>query len=317
AYLAQHFPAEFFAALLSHQPMGYYPPNTLAVEARRRGVATLPLDINQSTGAFTVENGCMRIGLRQVKGMPAALAEWIPGQRSRGGAFRGFGDFWVRLQKGKLDGKSGNRSYHRRVVAHLIRSGAFDSLHPHRRQLLWRLDGFVRQGADAEAAEGLPDFSEQEKWAHEHELLGMDAHRRPFMDYFRAILEEQGFVNSRSLKEVPGGARVKVAGVVIRPHRPPTRSGKTVVFLSLEDEWGLMEITIFEQVYQKYGALLFRGRTPPLIVHGRVERRSTTESIVAHRLQWLPPLAAIRKESLPGAATGNGEQWRAMAGNGG
>ncbi|HLS88010.1 MAG TPA: DNA polymerase III subunit alpha, partial [Sphingobacteriaceae bacterium] len=85
AYLLRHYPAEFFAALLSHQPMGYYPPNTLALEARRRGVRLLPVDINASDAPFTVEEGAIRIGLQQVKGMPRDMLEALLAERDRRG----------------------------------------------------------------------------------------------------------------------------------------------------------------------------------------------------------------------------------------
>src|SRR5690606_35686260 len=100
----RHHPAEFFAAVLSHQPMGYYPPNTVALEAKRRGVRILPLDINASDGAFTVEpggtgdgRGAIRIGLRQVKGIRAGEIEAILAARREGGPFRDVADFARRL----------------------------------------------------------------------------------------------------------------------------------------------------------------------------------------------------------------------------
>src|SRR5690606_24467276 len=97
AYLLRHYPAEFFAALLSHQPMGYYPPNTLALEARRRGVRLLPVDINASDAPFTVEEGAIRIGLQQVKGMPRDMLEALLAERDRRGAYQGVLAFCTRL----------------------------------------------------------------------------------------------------------------------------------------------------------------------------------------------------------------------------
>lgn len=72
-----------------------------------------------------------------------------------------------------------------------------------------------------------------------------------------------------------------MAGLVIRPHRPPTRSGRTVVFLTLEDEYGLVDVTVFEDVYRKYGRVLYSE--PLLLVTGTISRRDEAElaSIIA------------------------------------
>ncbi|HEX3030845.1 MAG TPA: OB-fold nucleic acid binding domain-containing protein, partial [Bacillota bacterium] len=83
------------------------------------------------------------------------------------------------------------------------------------------------------------------------------------------------------------GTLVRVGGLVIRPHRPPTKSGRTVVFLSLEDEYGLIDITVFEKTYQQYGKLLFGGPRIPLAVTGRLERRGEGVSVIAFKLEPL------------------------------
>ena len=72
---------------------------------------------------------------------------------------------------------------------------------------------------------------------------------------------------------------------MVRPHRPPTRSGKTVVFLSLEDEMGLTDVTVFESIYQKYGSLIYGS--PSLLISGTVSRRGDGVSVIARSIQRL------------------------------
>ncbi|HEX3031208.1 MAG TPA: OB-fold nucleic acid binding domain-containing protein, partial [Bacillota bacterium] len=96
-----------------------------------------------------------------------------------------------------------------------------------------------------------------------------------------------GLVNSREIAALPKGQVVKVGGLVIRPHRPPTKSGRTVVFMSLEDEFGLVDVTVFEKTYQKYGKLLFGGSRIPLAVTGRVEHRGEATSLIAFKIEPL------------------------------
>src|SRR5205085_2012310 len=69
AWLRHHHPAEFLAALLNAQPMGFYPPASLVRDAQRRGVETLPPDVNESAAACRVEDGKVRIGLAYVHGI--------------------------------------------------------------------------------------------------------------------------------------------------------------------------------------------------------------------------------------------------------
>ena len=108
------------------------------------------------------------------------------------------------------------------------------------------------------------------------------------MEFYRPFLRSKRILSTREAATMQEGMLVRVAGVVIRPHRPPTRSGRTVVFLSLEDEFGLIDVTIFENVYQKYGAVIF-GQ-PALIVSGKIQRRGKGVSIVANAVGALPPL---------------------------
>lgn len=76
------------------------------------------------------------------------------------------------------------------------------------------------------------------------------------MDFYRPQLISKNFIDSVQLKELEAGKRVRIAGLIIRPHRPPTRSGKVVVFLTMEDEFDLIEVTVFEHIYHRYAKML-------------------------------------------------------------
>lgn len=286
AYLVKHYPAEYYAAILSHQPMGFYGSNTICVEARRRGINILPPDINLSQRDFTVEKGNIRISLSQVKGMKASVLDNILAERNIA-PFSGIDDF---LNRVKID---------RALLTHLILCGAFDSLHSNRKQLLWwvnqqrtfKLQKEERVCQNGSLPVNLPwpeiaDYSEVEKFNWEYKILGIDV-RRHYMSYWRAYLDKHGFTNSLKIKSLPHGAKVKVAGLPIRPHRPPTRSGKVAVFLSLEDEFGLVDVTLFEKTYQKFGNIIFSRPTPPLQIYGTLQRRGNGVSVIAHQVRTL------------------------------
>lgn len=298
AYLLRHHPAEFYAAILSHQPMGYYSANTVLNEARRRGIAVLPLDINQSGADYRVQQADapagqgIRLSLRSLKGMSETALARILAVREQG-AFASAGDLVART----------GSAVPRPVLEALVLAGAFDLLHPNRRHLLWQIPALLEAGRDGavpgagrlvpggappvvQVPAGMPDFRDEEKYLKEYELLGVMV-RGHYMELVRPRLQVLGLLSSADVKRAESGANVRAAGVVISPHRPPTRSGRTVVFFSLEDEFGLLDVTVFEDVYHRYGQLIFTDPRPPLAVAGRLERRGNGASIIAHRIKPL------------------------------
>jgi error-prone DNA polymerase len=287
AYLIKHYPAHFFAAVMSHQPMGFYDSNTLCVEARRRGVIILPPDINLSCGSFTVEGNGIRISLRQVKGIKNNALDSITKARESG-PFKSFDDFCRRT------------SIDKDALINMISCGVFDSLHPNRKQLLWAIAGMADESSNSASLNNLrlnlidnleslpqvPDFSSQEKFNMEYEMLGIDI-RDHYMSHWRNRLASHGFISSKDLPQAKEGSLIKIAGLPIRPHRPPTRTGKIAAFFSLEDEFGLMDVTVFEKTYQTFGALLFTKPVPPLAVSGRLQHRGNSVSVIAHSIDIL------------------------------
>jgi error-prone DNA polymerase len=283
AWLAEHRPAAYFAGLLNLQPMGFYPVGTLVGELRRRGVAVLGPDVNRSGREWGPEGSrpALRAPLWAVQGVGRAAAEAIVAERERGGPFRDLSDLCRRVREVGLD-----------VLEGLILAGACDGLGANRRQLLWSL----AQVCAAARAGGLPfpaevprlaDFPLREKWLEEERLLGFSP-RGHLMQLLRAELdlEARGYLRTGQARSAPHGLSLTVAGVPVRPHRPPTRSGRRLVFLALEDEEGLVEVLVPEEVYLRDGAVLFPA-APVLAVEGIAKRRGSGVGVVAQRVEAL------------------------------
>jgi len=128
--------------------MGFYPANTICLEARRRGVRILSVDINKSIYEFTVENEAIRIGLRQVRGMGEDLAREIIKSRGQSG-YDSLFDFVRRV------------SVPQDILENLILCGAFDNIHSNRRAMLWAVPKALRGSVILPQIE---DFSEREKF---------------------------------------------------------------------------------------------------------------------------------------------------------
>ena len=262
AYLKAHYPAEFFAGVLTHMP-GFYPAHTLLDEAKRFGVGVLPLDINRSAAIFTVEGGKLRIPLGQVRGLsnPALVA--ILAARQAGGPFVSLEDFVTRA------------AVPRSATESLIQAGAFDALERKRSALLWRLPRVLKDGGqqrlpgqwDEEVAQR--ENTVAEDVATEIDTLGLALSGHP-LDYHRDFLQRVGVVDSSRLARLGDGAGVTVAGLVIARMTPPMKSGQRVLFLTLEDQKGLTDVVVFPDVQEKFGRAACFGAV--LIVRGILRR---------------------------------------------
>jgi error-prone DNA polymerase len=283
-WLKCHYPAEFFAALLSNQPMGYYPTNVLVADARRFGIKILPLDINESLDCYTAEDGAVRIGFCQLKGMTDEATQSILNGR-REGRFSSLRNLILRTNISQP------------IVENLIKVGACDSFGS-RESLLLELPGLLQLRHKAGIARRpLFDYEQPKSYVHnnsqydspkdkmlvERELLYLDLSAHP-LDFCNL---NDGFTRMKDLPATATGQTVKIAGSVIRYQTPPTRNGKRVVYVIMEDGTGVADVTVFSDVQERCGHVLFQEGW--LVVKGKIQRRGPKAlSIIAQDLAPLP-----------------------------
>ena len=273
AWLRCHYPAAFFAGLLRHQPMGFYPPHVVVSDARRSGVEIRPVDVEASAQRATVDGDALRLGLAVVTGLGEEGAQGVVEAR-RFGPFRSLADFCRRTRLG------------RRAVEAMIMGGAFDRWGVSRRQLLWDLREAL------EAAERMPALtlmSPDERprfsflsdrmrlWTEvAHTGIAANAHLVSLVNH---ELQEMGTTSSNALRGMPDGSRIWVGGVVASAQRPPTAKG--VAFLALEDEGGFVNVVLKPKVYEANRQAL---KSPFVAVQGQVQRRGRTVNVLARRV---------------------------------
>jgi len=282
-WLKCHYPAEFFAALLSNQPMGYYPPRVLVADARRLGVKILPLDINESFDNYTVEDGAIRVSFRQLKGMSEEALESILSARKEG-KFTSLRDFALMTNATQP------------IIESLIRVGAFDSFSARNELLLelpklMNLKHKIGKGTRPLFEDIRPkpapvaSVTYDDRKANmlvERELLSLDLSAHP-LDFFTF---DNGFTRIKDLPLIATGKSVRIAGSVIRYQTPPTRNGNRVVYVIMEDGTGVADITVFGDIQEKCGRVLFRKGW--LTVRGKIQRRGPKAlSIIAEDLSPL------------------------------
>ncbi|MFG3124583.1 DNA polymerase III subunit alpha [Streptomyces sp. NPDC048201] len=295
AWLKAHHPAAFYAGLLTHDP-GMYPKRLLLADARRRGVPVLPLDVNVSGVAHRIElvsgSGVwgIRLALADVHGISEAEGARI----AEGQPYASLLDFWERgrpgrplaqrlAQVGALDAFGGNR---RDLQLHLAEL--------HRGSRGGRGDQLPLGGGRRTASAGLPDLSDAERLSAELGVLSMDVSHH-LMDDHRGFLEELGVVSARRLREARHGETVLVAGAKAATQTPPIRSGKRVIFSTLDDGTGLVDLAFFDDSHDTCAHTVFHSWL--LLVRGVVQRRGSRSLSVVGSVAWnLAELVELRAE---------------------
>ncbi|MFE5243691.1 MULTISPECIES: DNA polymerase III subunit alpha [unclassified Streptomyces] len=300
AWLKAHHPAAFYAGLLTHDP-GMYPKRLLLADARRRGVPVLPLDVNRSAAAHRIElvsgdNGDkwgLRLALSDVHGISEAEVARI----EAGQPYTSLLDFWQRARPGKP------------AAERLAQVGALDAFGGNRRDLLLHLSELHRaqrgSGSGAAGAQlplggghrtgtvGLPDLNDAERLSAELGVLSMDVSRHLMGDH-HAFLEELGAVSAKRLREARHGETVLVAGAKAATQTPPVRSGRRVIFTTLDDGTGLVDLAFFDDSHAACAHTVFHSWL--LLVRGVVQRRGPRSMSVVGSAAWnLAELAELRR----------------------
>ena len=272
AWLKTHHPAAFIAGLLTHDP-GMYPKRLILDEARQMGLTIAPIDVNKSDSKTRVENNGIRISLSDLSGISGEEVKKIVA----GQPYLDLADFYRRS----------GASFP--TTEKLILTGGFDELHKldasklNRRDLLLHLAELDKSPAaplpgsqltfgfepPALIASGLPDLKKSERVRHEVAELGMEVSEH-LLKPFYGQLSKIGAVRSCDLIKQRSGAEVTVAGVRVALQTPPVRSGKRVIFLTIDDGFGCSDATFFSDVQEEFSEVLFKSRL--FLVRGIVRR---------------------------------------------
>jgi error-prone DNA polymerase len=297
-WLRVHYGPEFLCALLNEQPMGFYPPDSLAHEAQRRGIVLLPVDVNASAvECSALPDGSVRIGLGYVHGVRREEVEALVRAREEGGKFETVTELAARVPAARSS------------LEQLAWSGACDGLAGTRRDALWALGAAipshrVRGGVqlalplDGTTPPPLPSLGRWELLLADYATSGLT-----LSDHALAILRPHlsGTASSVELESLPHGASVSVAGLVVARQRPETSSG--VVFMLLEDEHGPINLIVAPKLYSRRRHIV---RAEPLVLaEGRLERPARgggTVNIVVRELRTLDEeLARLRAAPITGS----------------
>jgi error-prone DNA polymerase len=313
SWLKRYEPAAFTCALLNSQPMGFYAPAQLVQDAQRHGVEVRAVDVLVSEWDCTLERTsprplpgaeressntihgfslsmrrpalgpdslpltpdgqpAIRLGLRMVKGLSESGAKRLIEIR----ALKQFESVEDLLLAAKLSRKDMNA---------LAAAGALESLAGHRRHAAWLVAGIEQRlpllasAPIVECAPALAAPTEGQDILADYASLGLTLGRHP-LALLRPRLKRLSMITAEELSNTPSGAPVRVAGLVTCRQHPGTAKG--VIFVTLEDETGQINVVVWERLSQKQRRPLLGARL--LGVYGILERQSGVTHLIAQRL---------------------------------
>jgi error-prone DNA polymerase len=282
SWLKCHYPAAFACGLLNSQPMGFYAPAQIVRDAAEHGVVVLPADVNHSMWDCTLEQEgqALRLGLRQIDGLPEHVAAALVSAREAGGPF---------ADAGALKARAGLSPA---VIERLAAADALGSLGLSRRQALWDARSLVaapplplfaaadaREEGEERARTRLPVMPLSEEVVADYQTLRLSLKAHP-MAFLRAELAERGFVRAADLRDRKLRSMVRVAGVVLVRQQPG--SAKGVCFITLEDETGVINLVIWPDLKEKQRSVVMGARL--MEVRGRVEYDDEVIHVIAQHL---------------------------------
>jgi error-prone DNA polymerase len=276
AWLKYHEPVAFLVAMLNSQPMGFYSPSQLVQDARRHSVKVLPVDVTLSNWHSTVEGDStrapVRLGMSLVRGLKEEAAARIELAR----AVRPFVDVSDLARRAQLD---------RKDLQALAAADALRPLAGDRRAALWHAVAAVpdrdllRGATDDDVTPVLAPMTEGQEIVSDYRTLGLTLGRHP-LELLRPRLLTQRWLPASTLAGFRNGQLARACGIVTVRQRPGTAKG--VMFVTLEDETGQVNVIIWPSLLEKQRREALGSSL--LAVYGVWQREGEVRHLVAHRL---------------------------------
>jgi error-prone DNA polymerase len=285
SWLKRHYPASFLAALLNAQPMGFYSAATLVEDGKHHEIEVRAVDVCESSWECTLEamsdsgeGFAVRMGFKFVHGLRETAAAKILSERVRK-QFTSLADFKTRvaLDDGPL--------------TRLAESGALECFKASRRDTLWDVFGTERRDETAEfeleipePAAGFDSLNPLETISWDYQSTGHSPRGHPLAP-LRDELTRRRLPDAATIGQMKDGAPLNYAGMVICRQRPGTAGG--VVFMTLEDETGFVNLVVWQKVFEQYQII---AKTEPFLgVTGKLQVQDGVTHLIAQRL-WVPQL---------------------------
>ncbi|MEM7259945.1 MAG: OB-fold nucleic acid binding domain-containing protein, partial [Pseudomonadota bacterium] len=279
AWLKCHEPAAFCCAILNSLPMGFYAPSDLVADARRHGVEVRTIDINESLNDHHLQKNdtdfAVRLGFRLVKNLSQNGIDSLIHERQQCGPYTSISNLLKRTRLNSRDQQA------------LAAAGALKSISGNRHRAHWdllgveRLPGMLRGASSQDTPQQLPLISEGEDIVADYQSVGFTLGRHPLALLREQLDQRRILTTKRWLEQCANGQFARVAGLVKVRQRPG--SAKGVIFMTTEDETGLANIVIWQNVTEKYRKAVIGARL--VVISGTTQREGQVVHLVARSVE--------------------------------
>jgi error-prone DNA polymerase len=298
SWIKCYYPDVFACALLNSQPMGFYQPAQIVIDARKHGVVVRPVDINYSLWDNKLEEKdgkycALRLGFRQVKGLKEEDMQVLVKARQEG---------YTTINDILNVGVTAN------TLKRLADADAFNSIGLNRREALWEVSALndnpigVFKGQASETKHEpqiqLPLMSSSEDVVHDYAATSLSLKAHP-VSFVREKLKSLHVISTIELLKGNDGDIVRVAGLVLVRQRPGTAGG--VCFITIEDETSVANLVVFQNLFEAYRKEILQSKL--LMVEGKLQREGEVIHVIVQKCfdlsKLLKQLTAMKSENLP------------------
>ncbi len=279
AWLKCHEPAAFCCAIMNSLPMGFYAPSDLVADARRHGVEIHEIDINESLADHHLQpykkDFAVRLGFRLVKNLSQNSIERLVHEREQSGPYTSISDLLSRTRLNVRDQQA------------LAAAGALKSISGNRHRAHWdllgveRLPGMLEDASAEDIPQQLPLISEGEDIVADYQSVGFTLGRHPLALLREQLSKRKILTTKQWLETRADGQFARIAGLVKVRQRPG--SAKGVIFMTTEDETGLANIVIWQNVTEKYRKAVIGSRL--VVISGTTQREGQVVHLVARSVE--------------------------------
>ncbi len=277
-YLKRHYPAAFFAALLNAQPMGFYSPHTLIQDARKQGVAILPVCVNHSDYESTLEpittggtgHFAIRLGLHMITGLSKKSAQHVASTRQKTSRWSSWEDF---LRHTKIP---------RHDLTALAAANALAVFGLSRRSAIWIAAAAPHAPwlEDVDLSTRFPDETKQQSIQQDFNSIGTSLYAHPAQfirdESWCYEVPRSRLKTSSDIEDLIPNQVIHVFGMILIQQRPPSANG--MMFITLEDEAGFMNLALTPEILERIGHKI--SGQAFLCVSGKLQRQGASHSIL-------------------------------------
>jgi DNA polymerase-3 subunit alpha len=310
-YFKANYPAEYMAAVMSHNMSDIKKVASFIEECHRLGIEVDPPNINTARGKFVAKDGRVQYGMSAIKGVGSSAIKQIVEERESKGLFKSIFDFAARID---------SRVCNRRTLESLIAAGAFDELNDNRAELMMGVEDILQYGARKQEEERLsqvnmfggdaggamsqepklkpvPKWSSIERLNNERELIGFYLSGHPLTKYEEDIkLFGSQNLSDESMNKLRHESTIRFIAIITSKRQATDKKGRPIAFLQVEDLHSSMELAVFSKQFDQFSALLEVDNV--VFISGKFVKRERGDSVIVNNIERVENLREKHQDNL-------------------